>query len=153
MNMKNHYQVLIFDLDGTLCETAKDITLSVNQTLTTLGYDALPFECVVQFIGDGIETLVRRALEYTTGKLNWEDGRIAEVVAQYKIFYDQNLLKNTQPYPGIVPTIKSLANRHLIVVSNKSYYFTRRILDKFELSQYFSCILGGDSLVERKPHP
>jgi phosphoglycolate phosphatase len=151
--MKNSYRAIIFDLDGTLCETAQDIALSVNQTLMTLGLDMLPFECVVQFIGDGIETLIRRAVEYTGGNLKWDNERMAEIVAQYKFYYDQNLLKHTHPYPGILPTLRRLVNRQLIVISNKSYYFTRRILDKFELSPYFDFILGGDSLLERKPHP
>lgn len=151
--MKNNWNLLIFDLDGTLCETAQDIATSVNQTLITLGYPSLPLETVIGFIGDGIETLLQRAMEYVSYSGSKDTIPMEKIVSRYKTFYDRNLLEHTRPYEGVFSTLERLTIRPMGVISNKSYYFTRRILDHFALSRFFEFILGGDSLIRRKPHP
>lgn len=151
--MKYNFKTVLFDLDGTLCNTAPDIVISTNQTLAFFGFEPLEYTVVAGFIGDGIETLVRRAIEYASSEKSCDQQLLSQAVKKYRTIYDRNLLHTTHPYPGVTATLAVLNDYRLSVISNKAYYFTRRILDHFKMTSYFDCILGGDSLTTRKPNP
>jgi phosphoglycolate phosphatase len=141
-------KLLIFDLDGTLVDSAEDIARSVNELLSTLGRDVLPRERIRSYIGDGVQKLLERALESAPS------GTAASSVAPYLEIYRRRLLDHTRPYPGVVPALVELSpGRSLAVLTNKPARESRAILEGLDLDRYFDAVYGGDSFPRKKPDP
>src|SRR5687767_8718558 len=141
--------IIAFDLDGTLIDSARDLAESIGEMLEDYGAPALPFDDVVQMIGDGAPILVRRALKHSG--LNPQP---AEALARFLKIYDRRLMDHTTPYEGIAESL-ALALRHgpLAVLTNKPLGPSIGILEALGLRGYFSRIIGGDSEYGRKPDP
>jgi phosphoglycolate phosphatase len=141
-------KLLIFDLDGTLVDSAEDIARSVNELLSTLGRDVLSHERIRSYIGDGVQKLLERALEGAP------PGTAASAVAPYLEIYRRRLLDHTRPYPGVVAALDELRpGRSLAVLTNKPARESRAILEGLDLDRYFDAVYGGDSLARKKPDP
>ncbi len=143
------FDLVVFDLDGTLIDSLADLTAAVNHCLRALGAEALPREAVAGYVGEGARVLVQRALG-ARHQEHLEDG-----LRLFMTYYAAHLLDHTRPYPGIVEMLARLAARRLAlsVLSNKPEAMSRAILDGLGLSAYFVAVLGGDSLSSRKPDP
>ncbi|MCK4641236.1 MAG: phosphoglycolate phosphatase [Candidatus Marinimicrobia bacterium] len=153
---KSKFQAILFDLDGTLVDSSRDITTSINLTLKHLGYDPITLKQSNSFVGDGIRMLVKRAL----GKSIYNDERhiiehdlLSEADKIYRKYYAQHVLDTTLPYPGVVDTLSRIAGLQLAVISNKALVYVNEIIIHFQLDKYFRLILGGDSLELKKPDP
>jgi phosphoglycolate phosphatase len=148
-------KLLIFDLDGTLINSALDLVLAVNYMLETLEQDTFSEEIIHGWVGNGALTLVKRALSGS----RTVDERLDEVYVQkaLKIFldyYEKNLCNATVPYPHVISTLKTLKEKYtLAIVTNKPFAFISLILKGLDMDGLFMLILGGDSLREKKPHP
>jgi len=139
---------LVFDLDGTLIDSRRDITTAVNRTRA--GYELAPLalEQVVTMVGEGARLLIQRALPEIPAE------RIDEALAVYLDHYRQVCLDQTRPYPGIVEMLARLAATYpLALLSNKGEELSRIVLRGLGLDRFFREILGGDSLPTRKPDP
>jgi phosphoglycolate phosphatase len=138
----------LFDLDGTLIDSRRDIADCVNFTLAALGgHSPLPVETVEQMVGDGVRQLLTRAagpLDEPTMK------RALEIFLPY---YLEHCTDTTNLYPGVLETLRSLAGRGLAVVTNKPMAHTEKTLKALGLESFFPVVLGGDSLATRKPDP
>jgi phosphoglycolate phosphatase len=141
--------IVVFDLDGTLIDSARDIAVSASELVTSLGGRALDLDEVTTMIGDGAGVLVRRALDAggvdpdTPGAL----GRFLEI-------YDRHLLDTTAPYPGVRETLSLLASRaRLAVLTNKPQVHSERVLAALDLLPYFERVIGGDAGRGKKPDP
>ena len=143
---------ILFDLDGTLVDSRADLVLAVNLMLSDLGFQTLPHDEIVSFIGDGILKLVESALRASTSKplLKPELGAAVNI---FRDHYKAHLLDRTVVYPGTLEALSYLSALPLCVVTNKPYDFTMGILTGLGLARFFKTILGGDSLPERKPSP
>ena len=142
-------QLVVFDLDGTLVDSAYDLAAATNALLADLGAATLPPEVIVGFVGEGAAVLVRRALERSG--LNPDAPRALERFLEH---YDTRLLDSTQPYPMMVETIAALRARYrLAVLTNKPARPTRQILKGLEMDGFFADVIGGDSVHGRKPDP
>jgi phosphoglycolate phosphatase len=140
---------LVFDLDGTLIDSRRDITTAVNRLRAEQGLPAIPLEAVVTMVGEGARLLVERALGP-----GFPPERIDKALDRYLGFYDEVCLEQTRPYPGIAEMLAELAGRYpLALLSNKGEALSRKILDALGLTPFFREILGGDSLPTRKPDP
>jgi phosphoglycolate phosphatase len=139
----------IFDLDGTLIDSAADIGRSVNACLGELGLTPLPIERIRTYIGEGVHRLMERALE---GR--WPD-HLEEAISRFRAHYAAHLLDETRAYDGVPAVLEALHARgaHLAVCSNKPEAFSRAILRGLGLDRFLDLVLGGDSLPERKPSP
>ena len=146
--MKKFVKGLIFDLDGTLIDSRRDILESVNITLVAMGLAALPPEQIAGYVGDGIKNLVGSCL----AQFGRED-LLDSGVAQLKHCYGQHLLDHTRPFPGVMEVLDGFISKRMAVISNKPANFTNQILDALGMQKYFSCVLGGDSLPVKKPDP
>jgi len=147
---------VLFDLDGTLMDTAQDLSLSVNLTLAEFDYPPLDPEYCISLVGNGIPNLVRRAFgksAYDNPDYLWTEDFLQNIVGRYKEIYAEHLLDHTQPYPSVPETLERLKSKKLALISNKAYWYTFEILKHFRMQSYFSVILGGDSLPEKKPDP
>ena len=139
---------LVFDLDGTLVDSRRDLAAAVNRTREDYGLDPLPVDRVVALVGYGAEHLIRRA----TDDLGAE--RVPEALRRFFRHYRDHLLDTTRPYPGVEEMLETLGSRHpLAVLTNKPESFSREILAGLELGRCFDHLLGGDSLSTRKPDP
>lgn len=140
---------LVFDLDGTLIDSRRDITTAINRMRADLGLSPLALEQVVTMVGEGARLLVERALGP-----DFPPDQVDQALARYLDHYQDVCLDATRPYPGIEEMLGVLSERYpLALLSNKGEALSRRILDGLGLARHFREILGGDSLPTRKPDP
>ncbi|HEX9944466.1 MAG TPA: HAD-IA family hydrolase [Thermoanaerobaculia bacterium] len=138
---------LVFDLDGTLIDSRRDITTAVNRMRSGLGLPPLALEAVVTMVGEGARRLMERALPE-------RPDRIDQALARYLEHYWEVCLETTRPYPRVEGMLSALAGRYpLALLSNKGEALSRKILDGLGLLRHFREILGGDSAPTRKPDP
>ncbi|MFQ5988981.1 MAG: HAD family hydrolase [Candidatus Methylomirabilales bacterium] len=147
MKPAKHVELLIFDLDGTLADTRADLMAAVNNALQRLELPALSMEQVCQYVGNGVHTLLSRALGPEHRDV------IGDGVAFFREYYGVHLLDQTRLYPGVRETLEHFQGKRKAIVTNKPLDFTLRILGGLKIDSYFELVLGGDSTVERKPHP
>lgn len=153
---KSKFQAILFDLDGTLVDSSRDIATSINLTLKHLGYDPITLNQSNSFVGDGIRMLVKRALGksiYNNENHPIEHDLLSEADKIYRKYYARHVLDTTLPYPGVVDTLNRIAGLQLAVISNKAVVYVNEIMIHFQLDKYFKIILGGDSLELKKPDP
>jgi phosphoglycolate phosphatase len=144
------YGLIVFDLDGTLIDSRRDIADAANAMLIACGAAPLAETTIGAMVGDGAPTLVARA--FAAAKLAQPPDALSRFVA----LYDERLLRHTRPYPQIPSVLHALAARTpLAVLTNKPLSATRRILDGLDLAPYFpeARVLGGDGPWPRKPDP
>jgi len=141
--------LVVFDLDGTLVDSSRDLAEAGNATLATYNRPALPQADVVAMVGDGARELVRRLL--TAASL---DVSLDEALERFLECYDERLLATTRPYDGVISTLEALKETtQFAVLTNKPEAASRRLLEGLELAHYFRDIIGGDSPYGRKPDP
>jgi phosphoglycolate phosphatase len=141
--------LIVFDLDGTLIDSRRDLTDSTNEMLESYGDRPLPVDQVAAFVGEGAKRLVERALE-AAGR----DVPIAEALQRFRASYDRHLLVHTRPYDGIAAVVRTASARaRLAVLTNKPDQPTRRLLEAFDLAASFTWVIGGDTAFPRKPDP
>ncbi len=151
-----HKKLLIFDLDGTLIDSSGDLALAVNHMLTTLNLATYDLDTIHHWVGNGAETLVKRALSgSTTIDTTLEESYWREALEIFLDFYAKNLAVATVTYPNVPTTLKTLKERgyRLAILTNKPYPFVEPILEALGLDDLFELILGGDSLEKKKPDP
>ncbi len=141
--------ILVFDLDGTLIDSARDLAESIGEMLESYGATPLPLSDVMMMVGEGAPILVRRALA-RAGLRPGPD----EALARFLTIYDRRFLDHTVTYPGVVESLGLTVQRGpLAVLTNKPLGPAIGILESLGLRGYFSRIIGGDSEYGRKPEP
>jgi len=139
---------LVFDLDGTLIDSRRDITTAVNRIREEHGLPPLALERVVTMVGEGARLLIERALPEIPAE------RIDETLAAYLEHYRRVCLDETRPYPGVEEMLARLVPSYpLALLSNKGEELSRIVLRGLGLDGFFREVLGGDSLPSRKPDP
>jgi len=152
MNFKN-FELIIFDLDGTLVDSAKDITIANNKTLKKFGYKPISFKNVKHIIGQGIRVNIIRSLKMQNVTVSKKKEN--EMYDYFFSFYKKNLYVKSKIYVGLNLLLKRLKKKNykLAVCSNKLEELTKIVLKKTKLSKYFDFVVGGDTFVHKKPHP
>ncbi len=142
-------RAVVFDLDGTLIDSAPDIAAVVNRVLAAEGLAALTLDYVRGMIGDGAKQLLARAFAAR--------GAVAQAghLARFLADYEADPVRETVLYPGIAEALAALQGegRVLGVCTNKPIGPTLRILDTLGLTSRFAAIIGGDSTPYKKPDP
>lgn len=144
------FRLIVFDLDGTLVDSKRDLAESANQLLEECGARPLTEEAIGGMVGNGAPVLVARAFE-AAGVAAPPDA-----VARFLQIYGGRLLTHTRPYPQMADVLAALASRaSLAILTNKPLAATRAILAGLDLARYFSdaAVLGGDGPFPRKPDP
>lgn len=147
-------RLVLFDLDGTLVNSAPDIAHAANSALGDLGLPPITFAQVRSFIGNGAERLIHRCL---TNDLNGDApaALYREAYASFQTYYQQCLCDRTQLYPGVSETLSALLEGGLTMgcVTNKPARFTAPLLRALELEHFFAITVAGDTLPHKKPAP
>lgn len=142
---------VIFDLDGTLVDSAPDIQAAVNLMLAAEGKPALDLATVTSFVGNGLPKLVERVIAAT----GLDPARHKALTAVVLDHYNHASSAQTRPYPGVVAALQALAARgHVLgVCTNKPEAPARAILADLGLAGHFAAVVGGDRLAVTKPDP
>ena len=148
--MKPEVAAVIFDLDGTLIDSLEDLADSVNTALAEHGLPIHPAEPYNYFVGDGMETLVRRAAPEGTSI-----DVLASVLVRAKEEYGKNWAAKTKPYQGIVSMLERLValGVPLAVLSNKPHEFTEEVVKHFFPGTLFVVVQGSPEGGKAKPEP
>jgi len=143
-------RLLVFDLDGTLVDSSRDIASAVNAALARVcpGRATLPLDAVLSFVGEGARTLVERCLRHAGLGLSPE-----EVLPVYLECYAERLLDTTRLYPGIEEALDGLTDPVLAVLTNKPGDMSRAILEGLGVAARFARVLGAGDGPARKPDP
>lgn len=145
---------VIFDLDGTLVDSAPDIQVAVNKLLACAARPPLSLDAVTTMIGDGAPRLVERAFEATGNRPSPED--VPVLTRRFLGFYEGHTTDLTHPYPGVTEALERLraAERRLGICTNKPERPTRELLRDLDLARFFGAVFGGDTIDGiRKPDP
>ncbi|HHC29938.1 MAG TPA: phosphoglycolate phosphatase [Rhodobacterales bacterium] len=142
---------IVFDLDGTLVDSAPDLMIAANKMLADEGLEPLDLATITSFIGNGLPKLVERVMR-ARGIAPQHFERLYDEV---KDFYNAAPADESRPMPGAVDLLKKLkAEGHALgVCTNKPEEPARLILSLLGLETYFDVVVGGDALPEKKPHP
>lgn len=145
-----HLKTVLFDLDGTLADTAPDLADALNTVLVNNGKDPLPFEQIRPVVSHGGMALVRLGFGIEPEHPEFEPLR-----QQLLQVYANDIAKKTCLFPGMMELLNSIesAGMNWGVVTNKPAWLTEPLLEALRLSQRAVSIVSGDTLQERKPHP
>lgn len=149
-------RALLFDLDGTLVDSAPDLAVAVNRTLRDLDREPYPEATIRGWVGNGARVLVARALSGQTEiKSDLDSERLERALTTFHSHYSSHVCVHTRLYPGVQRAITLLKNRGLsmAIVTNKPARYVRPILIGLGLNDPFEEIVGGDTVAEKKPHP
>lgn len=140
-------KLLIFDLDGTLADTAKDITDALNYALKPFDVKTYSVEETKAMVGSGISRLLASLIPVQ------DNGSKKMVTDRFIGFYSKHLLDNTNVYPMVKETLPKLGHYRKAVVSNKREALSRGVLEGIGILRYFDVVFGSDSVPEKKPSP
>jgi len=142
--------LVIFDLDGTLIDSSRDLANAVNATRAHLGLAPIENETVYSYVGNGAPVLIRKALgpEYA-------DEEVQSALEYFLAYYREHMLDNTVLYPGVREVLDQFrhAGLTMAVLTNKPVRFSQGIVDGLGLGAHFRRVYGGNSFEQKKPHP
>ena len=147
------FDVVGFDLDGTLVDSNRDLAPALNHALATIGRAPVAPETVREFVGGGTRLMLTRALEHTGGAL--PEAEFEATLGELLTYYEAHIADHTLPYPGCLEALDALAARgcKLAVITNKLEVFSRLLLDALDMTKRFELILGGDTLGPGRAKP
>ena len=136
------FDIVGFDLDGTLLDTSRDLGAALNHALGTIGREPVPLAAVSGLIGGGARLMLQRGLALTGGGEGVDEEALFAALLRY---YEANIAVNTALYPGAEAMLDALAaaGMKLAVVTNKREPMTRLLFDALGLTARFSCIIGA----------
>ena len=140
--------VLIFDLDGTLVDSKKDLTASVNHIRHQFDLPILTEDEIARFIGNGALMLIRSALGPKATEVNVQAG-----LQMFLSYYRTHMLDCTTLYPGVRETLDRLTDCRLAVLTNKPVHFSCAMLAGLGIYKHFAAVYGGNSFDHKKPDP
>ena len=142
-------KLIIFDLDGTLIDSKRDIAFAVNETLKKMGLSPIPQEEVYGYVGNGVRPLIEQTMAN-----NGMEGDLPTAIDHFREFYIKHLLDTTIMFDGVREVLEHFrADKKMAVASNKPFRYVEKILDGLGMSGYFSSVKGGDNVEAKKPAP
>ncbi|MEN8108519.1 MAG: HAD-IA family hydrolase [Pseudomonadota bacterium] len=143
-------QTVLFDLDGTLLDTAPDLADALNTVLVENDRESLPYETIRGVVSHGGKALIELGFALQDSHPDFEPLRL-----RLLDIYLANIANKTRPFPGITKLLEQLERRDLNwgVVTNKPGWLTEPLLKELALFDRAACVVSGDTLPERKPHP
>lgn len=145
------FRAALFDLDGTLVDTAADLAAAANRMLADLGRPLLEESGIRDYIGKGVVNLVNRCFEATGGGTEEEHRRAMEAFERH---YIAGIADRSRPYPGVLNGLVALEKAGIAMgcVTNKAGRFTEPLLELTGLRRFFGVVVSGDTVERKKPH-
>ncbi len=146
------FDIVGFDLDGTLVDSSADLAAAVNHALASIGLAPHSVDEIKRYVGKGTRVMLERAMK-TSGDFTPE--RLDALTPVLMEYYDANLVNHTKPYPGVLEAIGALRARgvKVAICTNKYERFTLPMLDQLGIAHLFDAVVGGDTVGKAKPHP
>jgi phosphoglycolate phosphatase len=146
------FDIVGFDLDGTLIDTSGDLAAAVNYAIGTIGRPPFPAAAIHPFVGKGAKIMLARALDASGG---YDAETLDSLLPILLDHYEQNLAIHSVPYPGLLDAMDALtdAGVKLAICTNKAERFTIPLMQQIGLSDRFAAIVGGDTVGVAKPDP
>ncbi|AVD81285.1 phosphoglycolate phosphatase [Pseudomonas sp. SWI6] len=147
-------RLVMFDLDGTLIDSVPDLAAAVDRMLLELGRPPSGLDAVRQWVGNGAQVLVRRALAGDIEHEGVDEALAEQGLALFMDAYAQSH-ELTEIYPGVKDTLRWLRKQgvEMALITNKPERFVGPLLDQMKIGRYFRWIIGGDTLPQKKPDP
>jgi phosphoglycolate phosphatase len=144
------HATIVFDLDGTLVDTAPDLMNALNDVLIKRGHEPVSAATIRGCIGQGARVMIDEALRRAGAK---DD--VDRMLAAFLSHYEANIAAESRPFPGTIEALESLRQQGatLAVCTNKREYLSRKLLQELELADYFSGLAGRDTFPVSKPDP
>ncbi len=142
----------LFDLDGTLVDTSRDITANINRAFDSMGYTQLPHETILSHVGFGAHFLVQKCLKIYYPEVNVDDKLVTEVWERFRDFYRDHIVDEAEPYAGVVEFLNQ-TSEPMAVISNKPEEMVIAVLRELGLQHHFKFCWGRDTLPVSKPDP
>lgn len=141
---------ILFDLDGTLADTAQDLAFTLNRLLAHEGYHTLPFEQIRPIVSNGASALI----EFGFGNAVPAE-KFKQLTQQFLDIYQNHLTHRTTLFPGMAELLETIENDGQLwgVVTNKPSWLTDPLMEELGLAQRAACIVSGDTVEYKKPHP
>ncbi len=141
------FDLLLFDLDGTLVDSSYDLTDGLNYALSQLGFPTYTREQVIKLVGHGVRETVFRGLP--------EDKRemLEEAYPLFLDWYAEHCTDNTFLYPGMEQVLEAFSHLPMVLTTNKRSLMSERVLRENGVDKYFKAVLGPDRVENKKPHP
>lgn len=151
--MAFNVKAVMFDLDGTLVNTAPELAFAINQMLAELSLPALPQQQIEAYIGEGAQALIKRCV--TAGISTEIDEALFQHAQDLFFAHYANNVKQSKPYAGVLDALTVLKNKglRLACVTNKPEKFTLPLLRESGLADFFEIVVSGDTLPKKKPDP
>lgn len=146
--------LIVFDLDGTLIDSRKDIAGSINHTLVHFGLRELDEEAIYGFIGRGVTSLLKESLASLGLEVErFDSNMVVEGRGVFLAHYGEHLLDHTRLYPGVETILRRYSGKRLAILTNKPEDLSRKILEGLRVADRFAGIYGGETFPFRKPDP
>lgn len=142
---------LVFDLDGTLVDTAPDLIAATNHVLEHVGLPRVDAQSLRPYIGHGARVMIERA----TAVANLSEAEHERLLERFLDYYGAHIAVDSRPFEGAVDALGRFkaAGAKLAVCTNKREGMSRLLLDTLDLSRFFAAVAGRDTLPNSKPHP
>lgn len=146
------FSSLLFDLDGTLVDTAPDLINALNHVFTEKKLSPVPSELVRPYVGLGALAMLQQGFQHQGIKV--EEAQLTEAHGVFRAYYEENICVESKAYDGVWDIITAFHDEgyKLSVCTNKPEYLAVALLNQLGLSRYFSAICGSDTVPNRKPH-
>ncbi len=144
---------IVFDLDGTLVDTAPDLVRALNETLDLDGLPHMKLETVRTLVGRGARTLIERAAGLSG--VTYSGERLDKLTKEFIDFYRADIARASKPFPGATDALNALAalGAKVAVCTNKRTDLSVQLLQALGMAELFSAIVGADAVADKKPHP
>lgn len=146
-------RLIVFDLDGTLVDTAPDLLASLNHVLSTAGYAPASRDQISYLVGQGARKMLERGLELNNVSL--PDSELDSLFDRFLAYYSAHIADHSRPFPGVVSAMDRLKQQgcRFAVCTNKLEALSHTLLDALDLSPFFETVAGRDTFPVCKPHP
>ncbi len=143
-------RTVLFDLDGTLADTAPDLAAALNKVLSEEGRDPLPYPRIRPVASHGSAALIRLGFDMEPGEPGF-----AELRERLLAHYAENVCRDTRVFPGVPELLDALQARNICwgIVTNKPAFLTEPLIARLGLTHRPACVVSGDTTPNRKPHP
>ena len=151
--LNNKPSAVLFDLDGTIADTALDLAATLNHLLTTSGRNEIHHDRVRNMVGEGARALIIKGFEYNNEELT--DQEVEVLHDEYINYYRSHIADKTVLFPNVFITLETLVRQNipLAICTNKSIELTHLLLKQLKIFDFFTAVTCGDSFSYKKPDP